>query len=408
MSSGEIKYDIYQLIQGGLIEELLHALQTQPELMNSVLANNLSVFETLLEAGYSKTALQVLDIDGFDVNHFSHHPLNAAISTGNVNLAYALLEKGSSPNYRPKNIGPALLLCLENEHFDLAKAMIDYGAEVDIRNQLGWTPLIWASIKGRFKAVQFLLEHGANVHICNNDGWNAVTGAYFKKRMNVVEVLLENGAVFSEKYAEAALLSAYEGGHLSAYMYLIKKMNTNPNVADENNITLLAKAVDRGDWAIVKLLIEQGADVNVVNKEGLPLVAVLAANGHKQLIDLFVQNGADINLPSSGGVTVIHEAARYNQEETLAYLIEQGANVNAQTAKGWTPLMLAAKNGYKSLVVTLLERGANSLLTNNEGWTAKGLARTAAPMDRTKYGTFMKDSAHKDIAELLNLSGHYL
>ncbi|WP_269900193.1 ankyrin repeat domain-containing protein [Paenalcaligenes faecalis] len=396
---------VFSLIEGGLTNQLTDALQAQPELVNAVSDKKLTVFETLLDAGYTKVASEVLSIAEFDVNHSRHHPLRAAIATGNIDLAFTLLEKGASPNYRPEGISSALLLCLENEYFELAEAMVRFGAEVDIRNHAGWTPLIWASMKGRFKAVQFLLNHGANIHACNNGGWNAVTGAYYKKHTNIVELLLDKGAVFGEKYAAAALLTAYDNGYLDIVEYLLKDMKINPNITDDKDISLLAKAVSKGDWPIVKLLLEKGANPNVFDDAGLPLLAALASNGNDELIAFFLHKGADIHLCSSDGVTAIYAAASYNHYSTLEYLLEKGANINIQKESGWTPLMIAAKAGYKEVIELLLKHGANTQLVTKKGLTAKAIARHYAPKNRNQQ---MIDSAYSDIVKKLTLPKHLI
>lgn len=401
--SNENTCDLFELIKEGLTKQLIEQLKNRPDLINSVSEKSFTVFEALLDAGFTKAAAQVLALEAFDANQSGHNPLRAAIATGNIDLAYALLEKGSSPNYRPEGISSALLLCLENEYFELAEAMVKHGAEVNIRNDHGWTPLIWASMKGRFKAVEFLLNHGANLHACNNDGWNAVTGAYFKKRTNIVNLLLEKGAVFSEKYAEAALLSAYESGYLDVVEYLVKEMDTNPNVADEKDISLLAKAVTKGDWPTVKLLLEKNANPNVLDAKGLPLIAALALDGHDDLIKLFLKSGADMHLCSSQGVTAIFAASAHNQESTVGYLIEKGANVNAKAVGAWTPLMMAADKGYAGVVNLLVELGANTQLKNNDEATALKLARNHLKLG---FGSESLDTDYTRIVKLLTLPGH--
>lgn len=394
-------HNIFELILAGNTNAVLQEIEDNPDLVNVTSDKNLSVFETLLEAGFTQAANQLIDCSGFDVNHPGHNPLNSAIAVGSVNVAKTLLEKGSSPNYRPEGIGSALLLCLENEYFELAEVMVDHGAEVDIRNSQGWTPLIWASMKGRKKAVEFLLKHGANIHACNNDGWNAVTGAYFKKQTGVVATLLEKGAVFSEKYAEAALLSAYDNGYKDVVEYLIHEVDVNPNIGDDNNETLLAKAVVKGDWSVVKTLLNKNANPNVCDSNGLPLIALLARDGYNDLIELFLDKGADIHLSSNKGFTAVYMAAKYNQTSTLKLLAEKGADINVQDEDGRTPLMKAALIGGQEMVELLLELGANIHLVTNEQKTAKGLVKIAVILKKNI------DPAYKEIIKKLTLPGHY-
>jgi ankyrin repeat protein len=310
------------------------------------------------------------------------------------------------PNQRGTSRASVLTLCLENEYFQLASLLLENGAEVDIRNEHGWTPLMWASVKGRIKAVSFLLEKGANIHACNNDGWNAVTGAYFKKRKCVIDLLIEKDAVFGAKYAEAALMSAYSSGYVDVALHLINELKVGANISDDAGLTILAKAVGKADWTMVKVLLDNGADVNVYCADGLPLIALLARDGHDDMIDMFLANNADVHLSSKDGHTAIYVAAKNNQIATVRHLIVQGADVNAQTDTGSTPLIVAASNGYLAMVVLLLELGANTELQTSKGITAKKMALALAP--RSERLKTLLDTAFKDIAEKLCLPRHFI
>lgn len=404
LNNNKNEIDIFELIDNGLTEQVITQLHADSNLINAISDDELTLFETLLKAGFTKVAAQLIEMAEFDVNHLGHSPLRTAIETGNVDIATDLLKKGASPNYRPEGMSSALLLCLENEYFELAASMVEFGAEVDIRNDLGWTPLIWASMKGRLKAVEFLLASGANIHAVNNDGWNAVTGAYFKKQTGIVSLLLEKGAVFSEKYAEAALLSAYDNGYKDVVEYLINEMEVNPNISDDNNETLLTKAVVKGDGPVVKNLLNKNANPNVFNSNGLPLIALLARDGHNELIELFLEQRADIHLCSGEGRAAIFQAALYNQVSTVELLAKKGANVNAQDNEGWTPLIVAASKGYLEVIELLLGLGVNAELKTDKGKTAKAVALHAAP--RILGYKELKDTAYKTIVEKLTLSGH--
>jgi|SRR5690554_315590 len=396
--------NLFELIENGLNQQVLELVADKPSLINSVSEQGLSLIETAIKNGFTGLVIELLSFETLDVNHSGHNPLRIAVATGNLSVAAALLDKGASPNYRSEGMSSSLLLCLESEYFALAKKMIKHGAEVDIRNEHGWTPLIWASIKGRLKAVEFLLNHGANIHACNNDGWNALTGAYFKKQTAVVNLLLEKGAVFSEKYAEAAVLSAYQSGFLDVVEYLLNEMDVNPNIADDKNESLLAKAVTKGDWAMVKLLLNKKANPNVFDENGFPLIALLARDGHNELIELFLAHGADIHLCSSNGRTAIYQAAAFNQVSTVELLARKGANINVQDSEGLTPLVVAAREGYLEVIELLLELGVNTELKTVRGNTAKAVALKAAP--RTSLYNDLAETAYKVIAEKLTVPGH--
>ena len=206
-----IDHELLSAVMQGDSTKVKELVAQKPESVNFICEESgKSLFEIALEAGYSNIATTLLKSEEFDLNLPAHNPLRITIALGYIELAKELLNLGANPNYRPEQISSSLLLCLENEYFDLAQLMVDKGAEVDIRNNKGWTPLIWTSIKGRKLAVDFLIKNGANINICNNDGWNAITGAYFKNRKDIVNILSKEGAVFSARFSEAALLSSYQ------------------------------------------------------------------------------------------------------------------------------------------------------------------------------------------------------
>ena len=62
-----------------------------------------------------------------------------------------VIAEASAVHAIQDNDVPALLKSIEN------------GAYVNIHNQAGWTPLIFATSVGNIDAVQFLLRHGAEV-----------------------------------------------------------------------------------------------------------------------------------------------------------------------------------------------------------------------------------------------------
>ncbi|GEM77858.1 ankyrin repeat domain-containing protein [Vibrio superstes] len=348
-------------IASGDIETFNSILSEQPELVNHVFEKeNLTPFELALNFGFSKLATAVSEAEGFDINHNGHNPLRLAIDLGYLELAKQLLEQGANPNYRPTMMSSALLLCLDNEYFDLATVMVEKGAEVNIRNDKGWTPLIWASMKGRVKAVDFLLKHGALVDICNNDGWNAVTGAYFKQRLEIVGKLRSEGAVFSAKFSEAAMLSAFKNGHIKLAQELLET-GLNPDVEDEEGQSLLILAIEKGNRDFIKAVISAGANVNVANSSSITALSLLVANDDYEMVKLMIENGVDVNLVSNSSRS-IHVASKLDHLTTAELLIESGADINKLDANDYSPLMVCAASNSVKVASLLLKNKANTKL----------------------------------------------
>ena len=394
--------EFLQYVTDGDLVSVTSALEQNTELSNSSDQNGKTAFALALEAGYKKIAQTLVSTKCFHLNSSELNPLQLSILFGYIDLAEDLLEKGANPNLRSKKVNSALLLALENDYIGLAEKMVTSGAEVNIRNEKGWTPLIWAAIKGYRKIVEFLLEHGADVHICNNDGWNAVTGAYFKQRADVVDLLLERGAVFTSKYAEAALLSAYkEGNHKVCYELI--EMGASVNVADDKGELLLVKAVRNGDKTLALKLLDKGANPNARASNSLPVLCLAAVGGDTELLKAIIEAGSAVNLASSTGNTALIRAVSFNHLESVQLLLDAGADMNAcKGKKKVTALMTAASEGYQSMVELLLKYGVNLHMEDEYGNSAKDDCLSAAPKNR--HGNYVECN-YTRIMELLTLPG---
>jgi ankyrin repeat protein len=102
-------------------------------------------------------------------------------------------------------------------HADLAKALLDRGAQVDARstNAMKNTPLHAAAAGGHTNLVKLLAAHGADVHARQEGGWTALHSAAQNGNRQMVEVLLANGSDINARAVnnQAALDLALSGGH---------------------------------------------------------------------------------------------------------------------------------------------------------------------------------------------------
>ena len=77
---------------------------------------------------------------------------------------------------------------------DIAKALLQNEAQVNIQTKKSSTALHVASMYGHLDIVKALLQNGAQVNIQNNDGETALHWAYLKNNLEIAAVLRESGA----------------------------------------------------------------------------------------------------------------------------------------------------------------------------------------------------------------------
>lgn len=125
----------------------------------------------------------------------------------------------------------------------------------------------------------------------------------------------------------------------------------------------LLKAVEKGDLAKVKALLNAGAEVDWVDRSGpgRTALAEAALRGHVELVSFLLAHGADRDHKDRAvGTTPLGWASINGHREIAQLLIEAGADVQmASSGPRLTPLMYAALNGHASIVEVLLGAGAD-------------------------------------------------
>lgn len=130
---------------------------------------------------------------------------------------------------------------------------------------------------------------------------------------------------------------------------------------DADDADVLAAAVAFEEIEIVRSAIASGVDVNRVGSNGTPLLVLAAAKGTEAIVRLLLDSGADPDQPDQRrGMTALHAAASRGSTDVARELLASGASVNRTF--GWPPmtaLAVAFRRGYKGLVRLLLDSGAD-------------------------------------------------
>jgi hypothetical protein len=107
-------------------------------------------------------------------------------------LAYRALrvdEDESVPQASAAQNVQTLFRVVERGNLAWTQRLIAMGADVDVRNDAGQTPLMFAAEKGYADMVQVLIQNGANPRLENNQGESALTIALMKGYTRIAESL---------------------------------------------------------------------------------------------------------------------------------------------------------------------------------------------------------------------------
>jgi ankyrin repeat protein len=345
IADGEFKLDRVSVPVGGsgstvILRPVSEPQKREPESAPGVLDERLF---TAVENGDAAAVHALLD-EGANPgarDRYELTPLYHASESGYAEIVKILLDRGADPNVRNGGAGTALKRARTPE---IATLLLARGADVNAADSYGMTALAWAATAGRADVARVLLDHGAEVDAHSHPGLEEtpLMHAASQGKTDVVRILLERGA------------------------------NVNAARAD-NGYSSLMIAAGEGRTEVVGVLIDAGAPVDAKDRDRGGWTALHVAINHNEadVIRVLVEKGANINLKGGHmGGTALTWAATLGYPDIVQRLLDRGADVNAQDGNRCTALIYAAKNGHTAIVQALLDRGAATGITDYRGMTA--------------------------------------
>lgn len=152
--------------------------------------------------------------------------------------------------------------------------------------------------------------------------------SYFMPTSDLYQAALmsTSGGVASEGTSEIYpdIWEAVELGDLAAVQrHLIN--GATPDQRNSSRSTLLHRAAWQGSkpYAVMHLLISYGANVNLTNENGNTVLQnVLMKHDDPALIKLLLDNGAETTIPNKEGMNTLEVAALFNKIDSAKYLLE--------------------------------------------------------------------------------------
>ena len=224
------------------------------------------------------------------------------------------------------------------------QALLDAGADADVRQADGAAALHWAAHRDDAAMVRQLVRAGADVDAANTYGVTPLSLAAANASAAMVELLLAAGA--------------------------------DPNAARESGETPLMRAAATGSVAAVEALLAAGAEVDAADPAGGQTPLMLAASGrHADVVAALIARGADVDARSRLGSTPLLFAARGGDLASARRLVAAGADVDAAMPDGTRALLVATVRGHVPVAQFLLEAGADP----NAGPVARRRRAAAVP-----------------------------
>ena len=235
-----------------------------------------------------------------------------------------LVEGGANVNLdQPGRQDHTLVMAIVNGHLDVAKYLLDHGADPNLASNTNIAPL-YAVIDVQWAPKTWYPQPSVDQE---------------KTRyLDLMEALIAKGANVNTAVGGKPWFRSFTNDY---------------TWVDPAGATPLWRAAQSSDIEAMRLLISHGADPKITTKSGdTPLHAAAgigwAANWSVnapypavEAVKYCVELGNDVNKPDLRGYTALHGAAYLGNNEMIEYLVSKGADVKAKSKAGDAPADMA-------------------------------------------------------------------
>lgn len=336
------------------------------------------------------------EVDARDSN-FAQTALIVAAREGNSEVVRLLLARGAEIDARtrvgptPPFVPPCKGTGCGSEGVGINRGGLpDRGRRAAVLG--GMTPLLYASRDGRDEVARVLIDHGADVGLAEANGIAPLLMATLNNHRSIALQLL----------AAQADTNTQDFWGRTPLWAAVDYRNLDMNNREQDSPTY--NGVDRAPLLdLIEALLAAGADVNARTREVPPSRRWLyslndvswvdftgqtpflraALSGDVEAMQLLLDHGADPNIATFAGTTPLMAAAGVNwvvaqtytvspdqQLEAVKLCLALGNDINATNSMGLSALLGAVNRGANHIVRYLAEQGADLDIVDAEGRTA--------------------------------------
>jgi ankyrin repeat protein len=289
--------------------------------------------------------------------YFHQHPVKPitagefvhALDTHQTSLIDRYFREKNDPNARGASDRSLLFTAVLRDDRPLAQKLLDAGANGDLTDDAGVTPLMVAAMHGDLESVRALIGHVTDVAARDRAGHSALYYAVNAQKLEIVDLLMSLTPNLELAYGDSGELLTLALGSPNGRIAqdILSKL---PRFEEwsAGALRALDGALRAGDRDSVRLLLSKHIPQPTPEGKRVPLLAYAVATDNAPLFTTLLECGADPNTTLTG---------KYDAE-FLETLPSKSFRNYIEDDKNVTCLMLAAGLGRTDYVHALLQAGA--------------------------------------------------
>lgn len=295
-------------------------LSQYSELFESIAKGNIGKITALLKSG--------LDINHSSTLHEGRTPLHHAAFHHRNQALKLLLQKGANPNTPDSKGYTPLHYAAKFGHIDSARTLMQYKTELETYStELEETPLFTAVDQNQLEVARFLIEQGADVNTRTTDNFSPLSVAMYKSIYPIATLLLEHGADANDTTDEdiPLLIDACSNHHTTLVMELLKYKANPDTCLNENGDMPLHIVARAGKSDMANILIQYGATLDSTNRDGLTPLSLSISHGHVKAAETLLKKGASPSKAIQNNKYPLEMAVARNDTDMVEMLLKHFA-----------------------------------------------------------------------------------
>ena len=345
--------EIVQLLLEAGADVTLGDNENSQPIHNAAVAGHTEVIETLLASGVDinsrdnngmtalhfalsyrqlETAALLLD-KGADLNASNHNGFTSLhyAALGNfTDLINRLVSSDGNINVQSQDGTTPLLFASGRGNFEATTRLLELGANTELANDYGRTPLLnVVRESGNVEMARLLIEHGADINALDIFGDSPIVLAAWRGYKAIVNLLLDHNAevpVDGHRGLQLIRYSAKKG--LERLMKKLVTGGADLSITGQQGASLLHAAAFGGSAEIVNILLERKLPADQADVFGWTPLHYAAGKGRLAVCEILIEHGVDINLRTISGLSPLNLAESHDRVETKELLIANKADTS--------------------------------------------------------------------------------
>jgi ankyrin repeat protein len=232
--------------------------------------------------------------------------------------------------------------------------LIKRGANVNVYNDDGATPLIFAVSYNQIDGVNALLRHSPHLDDFTINSETALMIAVKNNYIDIAETLIRAGAEidFTDFYGATPLHYASLYGYLEMTDLLLY-YDAPVDSKSDDDITPLHASTWAGNIDVADLLIQNGANMEARDGEGYTPFLIASSFGDTLFMDMLYKYGVDIFTKNVYNHNALTLAIAFGHKDAVEYLLNKSDRWKEADSLGYNPYKIAAKYRRKEIAEIL-------------------------------------------------------